>query len=103
MLQEETSYKIESNQFTFINLSHTFSERIDWNFFEHGKLWNYNLNYFNYLNQKDEISLEEGLILINSFISSFDSLSSGADPYPTSLFSFCSNPLVKVSFLTSKL
>ena len=85
LLQEETSYKIESNKFTFINLSHTFSERIDWNFFEHGKLWNYNLNYFNYLNQKDEISLEEGLVVINSFISSFDSLSSGADPYPTSL------------------
>jgi uncharacterized heparinase superfamily protein len=37
--------------FTFLNLNHQFKESIDWDFQGYGKLWNYNLQYFNYLQQ----------------------------------------------------
>lgn len=38
-------------KFSFLNLTHQFSSVIDWNYQELGKLWNYNLQYFNYLHQ----------------------------------------------------
>ncbi|MCK5662355.1 MAG: hypothetical protein KAI17_02665, partial [Thiotrichaceae bacterium] len=36
------------DQFTFLNLSHEFEDVIDWNCPAYGKLWTYNLNYFDY-------------------------------------------------------
>ena len=51
-----------NNSFEFLNLKKEFSE-IDWNYSNNGKLWTYNLNYFDFLNQEN-ISKEEGLNLI---------------------------------------
>jgi hypothetical protein len=70
--------------FVFLNLSHTFSEGIDWNFSSYRKLWTYNLNYFDFLNQK-EISKEEGLRLIKDFIAKKVVLKDAREPYPISL------------------
>ena len=53
--------------FNFLNHSHEFKCSIDWNFKDYGKLWTYNLNYFEYLNQ-DKLSKSEGLYLINVII-----------------------------------
>src|SRR5690606_16750082 len=39
--------------FVFLNLKKSFSDGIDWNFLDYGKLWNYNLEYFNFLHQPD--------------------------------------------------
>ncbi|MEC3880170.1 alginate lyase family protein [Parapedobacter sp. 10938] len=39
--------------FTFLNLRVDFEEGVDWDFQQHGKLWNYNLQYANYLLQPD--------------------------------------------------
>lgn len=75
------SYK--NNNFTFLNLSKKF-DKIDWNYSKFGKLWTYNLTYFDYLNQKD-ISKEEGLKLIYDFIDNIDSIKDGLEPYPISL------------------
>lgn len=70
--------------FTFLNISHKFDDKIDWNFSDFGKLWTYNLTYFEYLNQK-LISKEIALSLINDFIDQIYSLEDGLEPFPISL------------------
>lgn len=72
-----------NNTFEFLNRAKSFEE-IDWNFSDFGNLWTYNLNYFEFLNQ-ESITKEEGLGLINDFISKSPTHISGYDPYPTSL------------------
>lgn len=74
----------EDNTFQFLNLSHTFSDAIDWNFSKYGKLWTYNLNYFEYLSQEN-CSRETGLDLINNFIQSASDIKEGFEPFPISL------------------
>ena len=73
----------DSGVFNFLNLEHKF-EDIDWNYSVNGKLWTYNLNYFDYLNQQD-ISREDGLTLIYNYIDSESNLKEGLEPYPISL------------------
>lgn len=72
------------NEFTFLNCSLTFPKKINWNFSSYGKLWNYHLNYFEYLLQPS-MKRAEGIRLIHDFIESIDSLDSGLEPYPISL------------------
>jgi len=73
----------EKNSFRFLNKEKKFPI-VDWNFMEYGKLWNYNLVYFDFLNQKD-MDLNVGLNLINSFIKNDSSHISGHEPYTISL------------------
>ena len=68
-------------KFNFLNLSYTFNQ-IDWNFAEYGKLWTYNLNYFDYLSQD---SCKDGLMLIESFIANSEIIRDGMEPFPISL------------------
>ena len=63
----KNSYFKNNNSFTFLNISHSFSDEIDWNLNQFGKLWTYNLNYFDFLNQEN-ISKGTGLLLIQDFI-----------------------------------
>ncbi|MDD2950007.1 MAG: alginate lyase family protein, partial [Sulfuricurvum sp.] len=70
--------------FTFLNKSHTFSLRIDWNFSEYGKLWTYNLCYFDFLHQTS-ISQEEGITLIHNFIDQAALHKDALEPFPISL------------------
>ncbi|MDX1767075.1 MAG: alginate lyase family protein [Arenibacter troitsensis] len=81
-LQYQNSWQ-EDNRFVFLNLEKSF-DTIDWNFSEYGKLWTYNLTYFEFLNQNG-ISKEEGLGLIKDFIEKKDSLKDALEPYPLSL------------------
>lgn len=71
------------NKFSFLNLEKQFS-KIDWNFDKFGKLWTYNLNYFEFLHQ-EKMSVNVGVRLIQEYISSGDSLKDGLEPYPISL------------------
>jgi hypothetical protein len=80
----ENSYLDKDNSFVFLNRSHSFSEKIDWNYYRFGKLWTYNLNYFDFLNQEN-ISKETGLLLIQDFIENDDLLKDAKEPYPISL------------------
>lgn len=73
-----------NNRFIFLNKSHIFKETIDWNFPSYGKLWTYNLTYFEYLNQYD-ISKQEGLRLINDFVNQSKYINDGLEPFPISL------------------
>ena len=79
------SYPSYSNKsFTFLNTQERFPIDINWNFNEHGKLWAYNLNYFEFLNQKS-ITKEEGVFLINDYINNEKFLKDGLEAFPISL------------------
>ena len=78
-----TTY-LGNNTFNFLNRPKKFQNNIDWNFPDFGKLWVYNLNYFEYLNQKN-ISKEEALQLVYRYIDVYDHCEDGKEPYPTSL------------------
>lgn len=72
-----------SNTFVFLNLKKSF-ESIDWNYPEYGKLWTYNLTYFDFLNQKDSTK-ETGIRLIKDFLEKKPTLKDALEPYPISL------------------
>ncbi len=74
----------EHKTFTFLNLTHTFADEIDWNFLEYGKLWTYNFAYFEYINQK-KISQKRSLALIKDFIDQIAFIQYAMEPYPISL------------------
>src|SRR5690625_3656064 len=75
---------LQGQTFSFLNRSYTFKGGIDWNYPGFGKLWAYNLNYFDYL-QQPHLPVEKGLALIREFIHSMDQNREGLEPYPISL------------------
>jgi len=83
-LKSSLSYTHKQKSFSFLNITHQFSEQIDWNYSEYGKLWTYNLNYFDFLNQKEMIS-KTGVDLILDYIKNDSILKDGKEPYPISL------------------
>lgn len=72
------------NGFEFLNLRIVFDNEIDWNFNEYGKLWTYNFEYFNFLNQND-ISKDEKNRLIENFYSFSSQKKRVLEAYPISL------------------
>lgn len=73
------------NTFTFLNKTMKFGkDGIDWNFHKYGKLWTYNLNYFDYLLQPgaDPAAATE---LIRHFISGITNRHIALDPYAIAL------------------
>jgi hypothetical protein len=72
--------------FCFLNKQLRFPSfsTIDWTFAEHGKLWTYNLNYFEFLRQPD-LDPDVGEQLINSWVTSNSTHPDGWEPYPSSL------------------
>lgn len=57
---------------------------IDWNYPAFGKLWTYNLNYFEYLRQPG-LDPDTGEQLIGAWVTGEDTHKDGWEPYPTSL------------------
>lgn len=82
MIDNNISY--ESNSFTFLNKSVAFNNGIDWDYDDNGKLWTYNLNYFDYLNQKS-MTCEIGQALMYLFIDQIQTLKNANEPYTISL------------------
>lgn len=82
-LESPISFKAPSS-FKFLNLTQDFSNGIDWDFLGYGKLWSYNLNYFDFLNQPG-MSVRDGLRLIKDFCARHRQLEQGREPYPISL------------------
>ncbi len=70
--------------FTFLNQAKKFGKEIDWNYSEYGKLWTYNLTYFDFLNQS-QINPDQGKYLIEHFIEKMPIVKDGLDAYPISL------------------
>ncbi|WP_345974736.1 alginate lyase family protein [Sulfurimonas sp. HSL3-7] len=71
-------------EFVFLNKSFVFLNKIDWNFSTYGKLWTYNLTYFEYLNQS-KMQQDEGLLLIKDFIDQMLSVKDGLESFPIAL------------------
>ncbi len=80
------SYFSEENRFCFLNQEQKFPiHKINWNDEKtFGKLWTYNLNYFEFLNQEN-ITQVQGITLIREYINAYPTLKTGLEPYPTSL------------------
>lgn len=72
------------NRFNFLNLEHSFKNDIDWSYMGYGKLWNYNLQYFDYLHD-DEMSSIVKQTLIDDFSNQLLNHSIKPEPYPVSL------------------
>lgn len=74
----------QDNKFSFLYLEKEFKSEIDWNEAIYGKLWTYNLNYFEFLHTPN-ISKKEGILLIKDFIKQIQTSKDGLEPYPISL------------------
>lgn len=70
--------------YTFLNQSHSFQDEIDWNYHGYGKLWAYNLNYFDWL-QQNELPVQTAVEQIHDYIEKSHSLKDGLEPFPISI------------------
>jgi hypothetical protein len=73
----------DARSFSFLNITQKFPEKIDWNFQNHGLLWAYHLNYFDWL-YDDALPLKGRLETMRDFAAA-TSTRVGNDAYPTSL------------------
>jgi hypothetical protein len=71
-----------NKSFRFLNLSQVFEEKIDWNYNKYGKLWTYNLTYFDFLSQDN---MRKEIFLIEDFIGQIENIKDGMEPFPISL------------------
>lgn len=83
-LKPKTSYYPSHNSFKFLNKEYVFDSNIDWNFSDFGNLWTYNLNYFDFINQKDLNDIQVNNLLFQ-YLNKYNFIKIGKDPYPTSL------------------
>lgn len=74
---------VEGKVFTFLNVEQEYK---GWNYTEHGNLWVYNQNYFDWLGQ-DALTSQEGCVWIDRFICSINegTIRYGLSPYPIAL------------------
>lgn len=84
ILQSKQKEYLGKNSFEFVGLKHSFGDCIDWNYNGHGKLWNYNLQYFSYL-LDESIPSEERVRLLKDFSHHLLSSTIQPEPYPVSL------------------
>lgn len=73
-------------KFEFLNLVQDFKNEINWDFPNYGKLWTYNLNYFEYLNQHGNTLFHADFIfLLKQYALDLPQLINGNEPFPTAL------------------
>jgi hypothetical protein len=72
------------NKFIFLNQEKDFGARVDWNYLAYGKLWNYKLNYFEFINSQGT-DKAHALALIKDYCKELGTITSGLEPYPISL------------------
>lgn len=85
ILSNSSYQKLEDgHSFRFLNLEKRFGNVIDWDYPENGKLWTYNLNYFDYLNQAD-MDRQTGLQLMSKLLDRISQLQNANEPYTISL------------------
>lgn len=83
-LKTPITFRNQPYQFIFLNRSTTFDSEIDWNYISEGKLWNYNLNYLDFISNNN-LNSDEIRTIIDSFYNNYSLLEDGKEPYPTSL------------------
>lgn len=72
------------NKFSLLNISHDFGELIDWNISVHGRLWNYHLQYLDFLSDVG-LELHERLALLEDISNCILEGSLRLEPYPVSI------------------
>jgi len=73
------------NSFCFLNSRHRFQETIEWDYKDHGRLWCYNLNYFEWL-LDEQVPITDRCTTIYSFLKTpVSQRRTSAEPYPISL------------------
>ncbi len=70
--------------FKFLNIEHRFEGKINWDIQQHGTLWNYHLQYANYLLDED-IELNTRLELLKDLYHSISNHQLALKPYPVSI------------------
>lgn len=83
-LPAQVTWVPASHTFSFLHVSHTFGDRVDWSEKRFGKLWTYNLHYFEYLGTPG-VSAAAGTALIEDFIRHLPAVPEALEPYPTAL------------------
>ena len=83
-LKSSNSFETNPYQFEFLNQKVSFEGRIDWNYNSNGKLWNYNLNYFDFITNPG-FNQKQITKIISSYFKEYKILKDGKEPYPTSL------------------
>lgn len=74
----------DKKKFTFLNISHSFKgDEINWSQSDHGMLWAYNLNYFDWLHQID-MTRDVGIDSLKCYYDLIEKNTFGSHPYPTS-------------------
>lgn len=72
------------NTFTFLGLTYFFNNKINWNYNSFGKLWNYNLQYFDYL-LDNSIEIHHRIALLEDFSINLKNGTVKLEPYPVSI------------------
>ncbi len=81
---KQHEHYLSDGHFSLLNLEHRFKGTINWNYSDHGKLWTYHLNYFDYLHQPG-MRWETGKGLMDEFLADIQKRKDGMEPYPISL------------------
>jgi len=72
--------------FIFLNKSYAFNKGIDWDFSLFGKLWTYQLQYFDFLHQENSNEFKEEFYqIIQDFIEHIPYSATSKEPYPISV------------------
>ncbi len=83
-VQRPSMWQVENNRMEWLNLPHVFGEKVNWNCSLYGKLWTYNLHYFEYLTCAGvDPSAAEALLL--DFVRALPQTPAANEPYPISL------------------
>lgn len=83
-ISSSVSWQPTENRFRFLHAEQVFPEKTDWNCAAHGKLWQYNLHYFDCLHQSG-LDPTDGLRLMQDFVKNLPSTPEALEPYPTAL------------------
>lgn len=83
VLKKGSSYQ-GNGRFTFLNKNKTFTDKINWNFSDYGKLWNYQLQYLNYI-LDEQIPVDERLGILIDISQQINGKKLKSEPYPISL------------------
>ena len=83
-MEAKVAYSGSPHTFSFLNRVVSFPEKIDWDYSSYGKLWTYQLNYFDFLGQPG-LPVSTKLELMEDFLLQAPNLKTGFEPYCISL------------------
>lgn len=83
-IQRKPMWFPNQNRFEWLNLPHHFEKNVDWSLMKYGKLWTYNLHYFEYITCTNT-QPESAVKLMEDFVHQLPNVPAANEPYPVSL------------------